>query len=411
MNIILFKNTIESQEFFSFELSKAFEELGHRIFFYDCLNEAESYFELRDFIKAKKDIAAFTFNFHGMINDDFLLDGRDPVFWNETGIPLINMMVDHPYYYHEQLKHIPKNYIQIGIDRNHIRYMKRFFPEVDSDHFVELGGTCLSASFPCDHIPNIPISNRPFDLVFTGHYVDPEGYGKYLKHLDDSVKAFYMEIYSVLKENPHRTLEDTAEDMIRSEFGDRVNDDYLKQCFPNMVFIDLMIRHYFRGQAVKALTDGGIKVHIFGTGFEQLSLKHPENLIIHGRVDSRKCLDVISNARISLNVMPWFKDGSHDRIFNTMLNGALSLSDPSVCMKEHFTDWKDIVFFSLLEMDSLPDKAQDLLSNPEKLRAIAENGQKNARAHHTWRSRAIEILDIIEHSLSKRAYNQSAYNR
>ncbi len=66
-----------------------------------------------------------------------------------------------------------------------------------------------------------------------------------------------------------------------------------------------------------------------------LDCRHPEN-IINGRLqDSYGCLKAISQAKISLNVMPWFKEGAHDRVFNSMLNGAVCFTDWSLYFEEN----------------------------------------------------------------------------
>ena len=45
--------------------------------------------------------------------------------------------------------------------------------------------------------------------------------------------------------------------------------------------------------------------------------------------------------------MPWFKNGIHDRIFNSCLNGAVSLSDSSIYIDELFTDRQNIILYDL----------------------------------------------------------------
>ncbi|MBO6149299.1 MAG: glycosyltransferase family 1 protein [Lachnospiraceae bacterium] len=395
MNIILFKNTTESLEFFSFELARYFTEAGHNVFFYNCMDPEDSFRKMQEFI-VLGDTAAFAFNFNGMMNDECLCRGKEPVFWNESGIPYVNMAVDHPYYYHEEFAHVPENYRQISIDKGHREYMRRFFPEINSEDFLELGGTDLSEN---RDIPRIPFKERKYDLVFTGHYVPPDSYEKCISHCEKVVIDFYHGLCRHLISHPDETLEYAAENMIKEAFGDRADDEYLKKCFENMIFIDLQVRHYFRGEAVKALCDAGFEVHVFGSGYEALPLKRPEKLISHGGVDSLKCLEALAQSRAALNVMPWFKDGGHDRVYNTMLNGALSLSDPSRALREHFTDRRDILFFDLKHIDEIPEVYGSVLKDPELLMEIAGSGNKIARESHSWRSRADAILEILKNAI------------
>ncbi|MEI3201212.1 MAG: hypothetical protein V8S21_04415 [Lachnospira eligens] len=59
---------------------------------------------------------------------------------------------------------------------------------------------------------------------------------------------------------------------------------------------------------------------------------------------------MISQAKISLNVMPWFKKGAHDRVFNTMLNGGVALTDTSLFYENTFADGENVLFYSLEDL-------------------------------------------------------------
>lgn len=45
---------------------------------------------------------------------------------------------------------------------------------------------------------------------------------------------------------------------------------------------------------MRTLVDNGVRVHVFGKGWENLKVKHPENLILNGRqLDSAECVKII----------------------------------------------------------------------------------------------------------------------
>lgn len=133
---------------------------------------------------------------------------------------------------------------------------------------------------------------------------------------------------------------------------------------PTMMYVDLNVRFHYRQLAIRALVDAGLKVHTYGEGYNYIECQHPENIIQHGSANSQQCLDKISQAKISLNVMPWFKDGAHDRVFNSCLNGAVSLTDSSRYLDEIFTDDENILFYDLnmLRIMRLPATIQRLQS-------------------------------------------------
>ena len=113
---------------------------------------------------------------------------------------------------------------------------------------------------------------------------------------------------------------------------------------PNLMFVDLSIRFYFRAEVIARLADSGIKVHTFGAGWDMLECRHPENIITAGNVSSQECLDMISRSKISVNVMPWFKQGAHDRVFNSMLNGCRLCYGYKRISEDNFIDGENIIF-------------------------------------------------------------------
>ena len=174
------------------------------------------------------------------------------------------------------------------------------------------------------------------------------------------------------------------------------SEEELKKAMAALTFIDLYVRYTFRGRAVQELADAGIKVYVFGDGWELLECRHPENLIIMNSLNSEGCLKKLCQTKLSLNVMPWFKDGAHDRIFNTMLNGALCLTDSSVYLDEILHDDTDCCVYSLSEMKKLPDIAKELLGDPDRMQRIADSGYELAKAGHTWAHRARVLHELVE---------------
>ena len=412
MKIVLFKNIVESQEFFSFELAKHFHAMGHEIFFYDCSDPITAKKKLDSFVEIGNTVF-FSFNFNGMINDPLLCEknGKDPVYLKNTGIPFVNYVVDHPYYYHKEFFNIPPKYIQISIDENHAAYMERFFPEIDASTVIYLGGTQLipyqSGIFEPDMPIKkgtkedlIPFEKRRDDIVFCGNYMEPAFFDKYLKGCEEPVREFYDELFEELKENPYEPLEKLAEKKIVGVFGERATDTYLRDCFENMIVLDLKIRHFFRGKMVKAIAYSGHKITVYGEGYDKLPLKHPENIVNMGNVDSLKCLKAIANARVSLNIMPWFKKGGHDRVYNSCLNGALCLSDRSEALQRQFSDMESIAFFDLKHTEDIAEKYSRLLDDPGKMKDIAEAGYEISLRDHSWEVRAKEIEKVLKRALT-----------
>jgi hypothetical protein len=383
--IILFKGEVETLEYFSLQLAKVFTRMGHKVFIFDFLEERKSLTALLSFVE-RNNTVMITFNFTGIRGDSIFIDKEDVLFWNEFNIPCYNIVVDHPFYYHQLINVAPKWYYHISIDRFHESYMKRFFPETKSESFLPLGGTQIFEKLT-------PYEERTMDIVFTGNYTPPSQFDKFITRIDDNYTAFYHSIIDDLIAHPLLPMEEAFENHIKMEIEDSSEED-IKACMESFVFIDLYVRSYFRGLVVKTLVDSGLKVHVFGSGWNLLDCKHPENIINGENVGSETCLVKISQAKISLNVMPWFKDGAHDRIFNSMLNGALSLSDSSIYLEEELQDGVNVKFYSLSEIEKLPDMVSSLLNNPVTVKKIIAAGYQKA-LNHTWEKRAQVLEEMI----------------
>ena len=92
----------------------------------------------------------------------------------------------------------------------------------------------------------------------------------------------------------------------------------------------------------------------------------------------------MAEARINLNVMPGFKQGTHDRIFNTLLQHSVPLTDCSTWIQENFTDGKDIALYDLDHLEKLPQIARRLLSDVGLAETIITNGYQKVSESFTW---------------------------
>lgn len=393
--IIMFEGDIETTAYFSRQMEKTFQREGYEILFYDYKREKESARELLKFLK-KGETAVVTFNFHGLCGNSeiFFDEAQSGYIWDDFDVPCINIVVDHPLYYHRLLKSIPKNYIHVSIDKNHERYMEEYFPGITRGPFLPLAGTGL---LPKGQYK--PIKERSMDIVFTGNYVRPENFDVYIERAGEEYANFYRGILRELKEHPERLLEDVAKRHICREIPEATHDE-IKETLSNMTFLDMYIRFYFRQEAVRLLADAGFPVHVFGIGWDEVPIEKKENLIIGGSLNSLECLEKIADGKISLNVMPWFKEGTHDRIFNSMLNGAVCLTDSSLYLDRYLRDGENAALFKLEELNRLPQIAEELLKDGNRLQSIADRGYDMAKEAHTWEHRALKLIEFLKTSES-----------
>lgn len=379
--IVLFTKGIETLWYFSEQMGKTFELLGYEVFYFDQCKEYRSLSDLIWFCEPRV-TAAVSFNFDGCSGEDYFIDSDGISFFDAREIPFINIVVDHPFYYHKFLPYLPKDYTQVSIDREHEAYLKRFFPQMKRGPFMPLGGTTL---WNKNTLPGW--DDRSYDVVFTGNYTPPSTFDEAIERHGSEYAEFYRDIIRDLTEHPWRSMDEVIIEHLKRDVED-ITEAGIKEVMPNMIFIDLYVRHYFRGEVVKTLVDSGQKVYCFGAGWDLLDCEHPENIMNGNVLDSLGCLQQISRSKISLNVMPWFKDGAHDRVFNSMLNGAVSLSDGSRYMDEILRDGTDYIKYDLSKLEELPGKVSELLGDREKWEFITKTAWRKASRGHTWADRA-----------------------
>ncbi len=404
--LILFKGGVETLEFFTEQMASVWEKMGCSVFWYNLILQQASSSALVEYYEAHREDEwyMFTFNFEGIAGEAGLYRDDGWSFWDWAGVKVINVVVDHPLYYNQYIRMHPEKYVQLDIDEMHVEYMHRFFPEVHTEYMLTAGTELNYNGYIMPDKKYLPMKERPIDIIFTGNYTPKRILRKHLDNMEPEYIDFYESVLSYLIDNPSETIDVAAEKALRREFPD-ISDAQLVDCMPNMMYADLAVRFHYRELAIRALADSGLKIHTYGAGYNYIECNHHENIIEHGGVDSKVCLDMISQAKLSLNVMPWFKKGAHDRVFNTMLNGGAALTDTSLFYENTFSDGENVLFYSLEDLRDyeksgydvhlaarITDKVADALADTVRLQKIADNGYALCKGRHSWIERAEIIL-------------------
>lgn len=381
--LILFAGVYDTLDIFTDQLKKAFEERGYEIMLFDSRNMQESLVRLSDFIRQPVR-AALTFNNLGFNME--LVKGRN--IWEDLGIPCINILMDHPFCYKPALDAAPMNGIVLCIDRNHMKYLNRFHSKIPVTGFLPHGGI---------ELPGVkkPIREREIDVLYAGGLskrfaanVMPD----FTKYKGFDQEELCRRVYEDVTAHPYKTTEQGIEEQLL-KMGVLLEDARLGQVIADFHFLDLYIVSYFRERAVAAVANAGIELHLYGAGWEDCAWISLPNVHYMGKVSADRIVELMRNTKIVLNTMTWFKDGTHERVFNGMLQGAVTVSDSSVYMKEEFDGSEDgeMILFELEELEILPEKIKKLLNDPVLAQGIADRGYQKAKQSHTWTVRANEL--------------------
>lgn len=385
--IVMVKGAVETLEYFSLQMMQAFQTFGCRVMVWDMKTPAASRTAFLDFYRPQETVF-LTFNFIGMSGESQFMWDEESI-WSRCQVPCLCIMVDHPMYYYEQLRGGTEQWRLICIDRDHVNFVREFYPQYTSVQFLPLAGTNPdSAAFE----KLLPTALRPIDVLFAGNYVALKDLAVHTEHLEEEYRTFYFSVISDLIAHPKQPMEAAILRSLRREIPDISAEDTIA-CMYHMVFVDLYVRSYFRQKIICALAEAGIAVHVIGKDWEKAECKKPENLIMLGQRDSLFCLQSMRQSKISVNVMPWFKDGAHDRIFNAMLQGSAVVTDSSRYLDTFLQDGINCRLFSLERMQDIPEIVSDLLADPKQTEEIARTGYRTAECGHTWADNAAVLYN------------------
>lgn len=383
-------------------LSEAFEQLGCACRFIDVREGADTSVQLQGILEEEPVDGVVTFNNIGY-NLSFA-GGRN--IWEERGIPFLNILMDHPFHYDDPLRHAPDTSVVFCTDRNHVAYLRRFYPKLKRVDFMPhagmeadiaehaQAGACNLCHQGTAHHPSM--DERPIDVLYAGglsKYV-AEGLVPDLGEIRE-FDAFSLtrEVLSELMRHPEKTTESAIEEYFAS-IHLAATDEQLREWITRLRFIDSYATSFYREQSVRLLVERGIPVAVFGGGWDQCEWAENPNLLYGGKVLAPQVLELMNHSKIVLNTMTWYKNGIHDRIINGMLAKAVVVTDESDYLTEEMLtqETKCLETFRLSGIERLPETVHSLLEQPERMEQIADNGYHYAKKNHTWRQRAEYML-------------------
>lgn len=389
--LIFFTGVYDTLDLFSHEWIHVFTNIGYETLEINTNIMEEELPRLAKFIQTPVK-AAITFN--NLAFNLELVPGKN--IWEELGIPCINILMDHPFCYPQAMENAPANAIVLCVDKKHMDYLTRFYPKIPAVGFLAHGGICLEQE-------PVPIQEREIDVMYAGglsrkfvQNVIPD----FSQFSFDARKAADIALKRLITDTS-LTAEQALEDVLIQQ-GVELPDYELAEVISKLHYIELLAVSFYREKLIRTMLDAGIRVHLYGPGWDICDFVNHPNLIWKGSIPARDVLGKMHQSKIVLNTMTWFKDGTHDRIFNGMLAGALAVTDESAYMQEEFLSYPQteaqsaqLVMFRLVEMEHLPELIKSLLANPDEMQKIADNGRRKAMQAHTWSHRAEELQEDL----------------
>ncbi len=385
--LVFVTSGVDILDIFSYELMDGFRRLGYEVFDFQGQKGAESVSALLEFVK-RPVTAAFFFNQIGLFAS--VIQGKN--LWESLRIPCVDILMDHPFCYAEDFDRMRPDTIILCPDKNHMRYLQRFYPEFTTVGFLGHGGIVPKEE------NEIPWKERKTEVLYAGG-ISRFNAGMVMPDFSKfsfDAKKVGEEALTMLIEEPATTTEEALEKTLLAK-GISLSDKELRDVIADLHYVDLFAVSHYRELTVKTLVEAGIPVTLYGYGWEHCDWIDSKNLHFGGRIPAFDIIDKMKDSKLVLNSMPWFKDGTHDRIFNGMLEGCVVATDPSAYLKEEFSD-EELLYFELEDIPALPERIGEILSDPDRAITMAEKGKEKALRLHTWQERARELdTDLLSY--------------
>lgn len=133
--LIFFIGVYDTLDIFAFELQREFEGMGYETMLFDTADLQKSLGQLAAFVK-KPVTAVITFNNLGYNME--LTQGNN--IWNDLDLFVVNILMDHPFCYKPALDASPRKAAVLCPDRNHMRYIQRFYPQIPVSGYLPHAG-------------------------------------------------------------------------------------------------------------------------------------------------------------------------------------------------------------------------------------------------------------------------------
>lgn len=335
----------------------------------------------------QEDCVLITFNQIGTM----LFDDKDSNVWEKYNIPIYDIMVDHPRNYEDALINPLKVLNVLCIDKKHMDYIRTYYPNVNQVNFLPHGG--------CEEEKSTQEFNeREIDVLYVGSCQQEVNDFPAISILSDGGRELYNKVISLMITDSSYTTEEAIDKYFVENKIHVAKDVRLKLYNTCSFYIETFVRRYYKQLGMQELDKLGINVEIYGDNWEDRNHKYGPNIKIHNRITSKDCNLLSGEAKICLNFMPWFKDGTSERVYNAMLNKSVCVSDRSIYLEEKFEDGENIVFFDLNNPAQMAMDVKFLLENPQVAKFIATNGYNKAKNQDEWENRLTEIISIHQNN-------------
>jgi hypothetical protein len=326
---------------------------------------------------------------------DALRDDAGRYCFDRLGKSVWHYILDHPFYHHDSLKVPLKNMNVICLDEKHKKFIEETYPHINKCIVLP-----LAAKRASDGLKDYDM--RDNDLIFTASYTDPDMvYLKAVKQDSENV-AFFNAFTRILLDNPALTQEEAVRGMYPGISGIEIAEK-LQSNFMADVYLQAAIRQ----EIVVQLIRSHVPVKLYGHNWDTFLTK-AEVLMKEDAAFIKECVKdcgevtygelpaIYNNARLSVNQLPWFKAGIHDRTPLALMNGCVSITDGSIYMRREIPMDSGVEYYSLDELEKVGEFIKGLVADAASLKTKTVRGVQYAKVRWSWKHWAVEFVEAAK---------------
>ncbi len=308
---------------------------------------------------------------------------------DRLGIPLIDILVDHPATHAPLLRRLPRNHITTYLDRGHREYLDHAMPGARVV-FLPHGGPK-----PLDPPP--PMAERPIRVLLSGNF-----------HAAGDIRETLARVLG----RPRDEGLDRAADAMLARVMDAIEDPFRAAMTELSLLrnppppeerwlmaetltapICAMVSNEHRIRFLNEL--GDVPATVIGEIHPDAKVPRRDGIDYLGPKGFEEILALLPQTRILANVIPYFSDGSHERVFYGMAAGCVLASTPSRYLAEDFKDGESILYHQAGDA-GLSERVAAILTDAPKADAMARAALAAYAPKHTWGERARVLAGVLE---------------
>lgn len=309
-------------------------------------------------------------------------------FLDQIHSPFYDIILDHPLYHHDTLKQEIADFHVLCLDENHKNYVKDCYPHIVSVNLFPVTGediTPMDDSYP----------NKELEVFFSGTYTNYRGIEDSMKTAPSFLADLTKQLIELMLEQPALTQEAALRLLLPSlEEAEIIEETFplhMQACF----LCDSYLRAYKREQLLLHLAKQNVPLTLCGNGFGKSPFADFPQIQMIDDISFSDTFSLFRRSKITLNLLPEFKNGTHDRIYSALLNHSLCLTNSSPLLEKQFKDGRDLIFYDYKNPDSLTEQIFALLNDKNRLSEISQNGYFRAKENHSWQARAAYLLSVL----------------